>query len=51
VGAYAVQNAVFLEPRWNVDQKVQKILLSGPLAQGFLVYFFEKIYVVPISPA
>jgi len=35
---YWTRNAVFLEPRWNLDQQVQKVLLSGR-CQSFLVYF------------
>jgi len=33
------RNAVFLEPRWNMDQYVQKVLLSGrcPKFSGLLL--------------
>jgi len=29
------RNAVFLKPRWNMDQQVQKVLWSGRLPQVF----------------
>ena len=36
---YWTRNAVFLEPRWNLDQQVQKVLLSGrcPKFSGLLL--------------
>ena len=38
------RNAVFLEPRWNMDQQVQKVLWSGRLPKVFW-FTSEKKYV------